>query len=167
MRPRSIHKIVFEEKEIGSEPTNELVLRLTELFFDTVHSVNVCDYTEEQIDTWAPENINHEKWKDRIRDNYLILAEDGSKVVGFGELTVKGCIDMLYVDEDYLLQKIGQQLLERIIGKARELNINEVLVEASVTSKPFFENQGFNLIKRRVKKLNKVDFIIFKMKKRI
>ena len=28
--------------------------RLTELFYDTVHSVNARDYAPEQLDAWAP-----------------------------------------------------------------------------------------------------------------
>ena len=63
------------------------------------------------LSIWAPKIIKPEKWTDRINNNYLIIAKHGNDVLGFGELTSEGCIDMLYVDKDYLGQKIGQQLL--------------------------------------------------------
>ena len=37
--------------------------RLMELFYDTVHSVNAGDYTAEQLDAWAPKNMDGEQWK--------------------------------------------------------------------------------------------------------
>ena len=159
--------IVFEEIDIGLKPTNELVSRLIELFFGTVHSVNVGDYTPEQLNTWAPEVINPVKWMERINNNYLVLAKEGNKIVGFGELTSEGCVDMLYVHKDYLMQKIGQKLLGYTIRKALKLGIDEISVEASVTAMPFFEKSGFDIIKKRVKKLNDRDFIVFRMNKRI
>ena len=159
--------IIFEEIEIGLKPTNKLVCKLIELFFGTVHSINVGDYSREQLNIWAPEVINREKWMERINDNYLVMAKDGNKIVGFGELTSEGCVDMLYVHKDYLVQKIGQQLLGYITKKALKLGIDEIFVDASVIARPFFEKSGFDMIKKRVKKLNGSDFIVFRMNKRI
>ena len=133
-------KILFEENEIGSTPTKGLVKQLTQLFFDTVHSVNICDYRNEQLNIWAPKIINQKKWMDRINNNYLIIAKNGNKPIGFGELTPEGCIDMLYVDKNYLGKKIGKQLLEYITIKAQKEGRNEILVESSITARPFFEN---------------------------
>ena len=160
-------EILFEENEIGSKPTNGLVKQLTELFSETVHSVNTSNYTNEQLSIWAPKIINPEKWMDRINNNYLIIAKNGNDPIGFGELTSDGCIDMLYVDKNYLRKKIGQQLLEYITIKAQNEGINEILVESSITARPFFEIQGFNLIKKHVKQLNGRDFIVFIMNKKI
>jgi putative acetyltransferase len=117
MKTKLTHNIIFEEKEMGLKPTDDLVNGLIKLFSDTVHSVNVVDYTYEQLSTWAPEDIDPKKWMDRVKNNYMVTAKDGNIVVGFGELTFEGCIDMLYVDNHYLLQKIGQQLLDFVIIK--------------------------------------------------
>ena len=45
MKNKLTQEKVFEEIGIGLKPTNELVSGLIELFFNTVHSVNSCDYT--------------------------------------------------------------------------------------------------------------------------
>lgn len=36
--------------------------QLAELFYDTVHTVNAEDYTEEQLNVWATGQIDLEKW---------------------------------------------------------------------------------------------------------
>lgn len=82
-------------------------------------------------------------------------------------MTVNGCIDMLYVHKDYLKQRIGKRLLELMIEKAQELNIDEIFTDASTTAKPFFETQWFDVIKKQVKTINDVDFINYKMKKKV
>ncbi len=167
MKNKATPEIVFEEIEIGLKPGNELLNRLIELFFDTIHSVNTVDYTCEQLNIWAPEVINSEKWMDRIYKNYLVMAKDGNNIVGFGELTSEGCVDMLYVHKGYLRQKIAQQLLGYIIRRAMKLGIYEIFVESSVTARPFFEKLGFDTIKKMVKQLNGRDFIVYMMNKRI
>lgn len=32
------------------------------LFYETVHSLNARDYTEEQLDVWASKDMDFEKW---------------------------------------------------------------------------------------------------------
>ena len=133
------------------EYDEDYFLDLTNLFWEVVHSVNADDYTMNQLDTWAPLQIDIEKWKNRIKNNFVIMAEYQNKIVGFGELSPQGCIDMIYVHRDYLRQKIGKILLECLIKKARKLNLNEVFTEASITAKPFFKEQGFKIIKKQIK----------------
>lgn len=41
---------------------------ITELFFNTVHTVNAKDYSKEQLDVWAPEIPDFEKWKNPINN---------------------------------------------------------------------------------------------------
>ncbi|HML05299.1 MAG TPA: GNAT family N-acetyltransferase [Methanobacterium sp.] len=139
---------------------------LITLFFETVHTVNKEDYDQIQLNVWAPKNIDSEKWRKRISNNYLFVARD-ERIVGFGELSPDGCISMLYVHKDYLRRGIGKELLDLMVEKARELNILEIFTEASITSKPFFESQGFKIVKKQVKTFNNVNFINYQMKKTI
>ncbi|MEH1802850.1 MAG: hypothetical protein V7L13_27545 [Nostoc sp.] len=32
------------------------------LFYNTVHEVNIHDYTKEQVDAWSPTNMDIEVW---------------------------------------------------------------------------------------------------------
>jgi len=75
--------------------------------------------------------------ENRIKNNFVIMGEYKNKIVGFAELFLLGCIDMIYVHMDYLRQKIGKMLLECLIKKARKLNFTE----ASITAKPFLKSR--------------------------
>ena len=35
---------------------------LARLFYNTVHTINVKDYTEEQLNVWATGDVDLEKW---------------------------------------------------------------------------------------------------------
>lgn len=89
------------------EYKKEYLPDLIKLFREVVHSVNIKDYTKNQLDVWAPETIDTEKWRNRIKNNHVIIAKKGNRIIGFGELSPNGCIDMLYVHNDYLRQKVG------------------------------------------------------------
>ena len=45
---------------------------VTELFYRTVHSVNAADYTGEQLDAWALEQPDLEKWNQSLREHSAI-----------------------------------------------------------------------------------------------
>ena len=138
---------------------------LINLFYETIHAINAKDYNPKQLNAWAPKNINSQKWKKRSLKNYLFIARDENKIIGFGELSPNACIDMLYVHKDYIMQGIGKKLLDMMIKKAQDLNFDEIFTEASKTAKPFFEAQGFKVVKNQIKKFNSVDFINYRMKK--
>jgi N-acetylglutamate synthase-like GNAT family acetyltransferase len=135
------------------------------LFYKTVHAIK--DYNQVQIDAWAPKDIDFGKWRKRISKNYLFIARDNDKIIGFGELAPSGYINMLYVHKDYLRQGIGKELLDVMIEKAQELDIDEIFTEASITAKPFFESQEFKIVKKQIKSVNGVDFINYLMKKEV
>ena len=40
---------------------------ITELFYNTVHTINAKDYTKEQLDVWATGQADLEKWKGIIK----------------------------------------------------------------------------------------------------
>ncbi|MEE0435288.1 MAG: hypothetical protein UDB11_07775 [Peptococcaceae bacterium] len=44
---------------------NDLEAVLT-LFYDTVHTVNACDYTPAQCDAWAPKLADRAAWQKRL-----------------------------------------------------------------------------------------------------
>ena len=157
------YKLFFEE--INSLEEKDLD-KIIALFFETVHVVNKKDYNQMQLNAWAPKNIDSEKWRKRISNNYLFVAR-AEKIVGFGEMSPDGCISMLYIHKDYLRLGIGKKLLDLMIKKAQESNIREIFTEASITSKPFFESQGFEVIKKQVKMFKGIDFINYQMKNAI
>ena len=35
---------------------------ITELFYNTVHSINIKDYSKDQVNVWATGELDYEKW---------------------------------------------------------------------------------------------------------
>ena len=60
--------------------------KLIKLFYQTVHIVNAKDYTKEQLNVWAPDNINSLEWNESFLKNYTIVAIDNDEIVGFGDI---------------------------------------------------------------------------------
>ena len=71
--------------------------QIAELFYNTVHTVNAKDYTEEQLNAWADGNIDIEKWNLSFLEHYTCVAVEDGVVVGFGDIDDCGYLDRLYV----------------------------------------------------------------------
>lgn len=129
-----------------SEDCKEIV----ELFYNTVHSVNAKDYNEAQLDAWAPKDINISKWDESLSEHYTIVIEDNSGIIGFGDLDINGYFDRLYVHKDYQGAYVATRIINEIEKYAQENRIKNITTHSSITAKPFFEKQGYKVVKEQV-----------------
>jgi putative acetyltransferase len=136
------------------------------LFRDTVHNVNAKDYTQEQLDAWAPEVVDYARWN-TLLDNISYIAEDNHDVVGFGDVTKYGYLDRLFVHKDYQGKGVATQLLKKLEDKAKQLGVKEIATETSITAQPFFEKHGYAIYLRQTKELRGVKLVNVVMKKKI
>ena len=67
---------------------------ITRLFYETVRSVNRTDYSEEQVEAWAPAVPDAGEWHARMASRKSLVAEEGGEVAGFYELEEDGHLDM-------------------------------------------------------------------------
>ena len=72
-----------------------------ELFYDTVHTVNARDYSKEQLDVWATGNEDLDRWDQSFLEHDSVVAVDGGRIVGFGDIDAAGYLDRLYVHRDH------------------------------------------------------------------
>lgn len=119
---------------------------IMKLFYDTIHEINICDYTQEQVDAWAPESMDYEVWHKRLQAKLPYIAENNGEIVGFGELEANGHIDCFYCHSKYQKKGIGSKLLSHIENTAKLQRIKRLYTEASITAKPFFEKKGFSVV---------------------
>ena len=141
--------------------------QIVKLFYDTVHEVNIRDYTKAQVDAWAPANIDLETWTKSLNSKYTFVAEEADKILGFGELEASGHIDCFYCHKDFQRQGVGRIILGKIDAKARSLGIKKLYTEASITAKTFFESQGFMVVKKQEVERRGQKLINFAMEKLI
>lgn len=116
---------------------------ITQLFYETITSINVKDYDAQQIETWASSAENKFFWKQQIEKQYFIIAENDEYLLGFTSLTVDGYLDLMYVHKNHQKQGIASALLENILTEANRLNLIKIWTDASITARPFFLNKGF------------------------
>ena len=118
---------------------------ITELFYNTVHTVNAKDYTKEQLDVWATEQVDLVKWNQSLQEHYSIVAIEDEVIVGFGDIDKTGYLDRLFVHADY--QRRG--IATAICNKLEQAVKGDITTNASITAKPFFEKRGYRILKKQ------------------
>lgn len=124
---------------------------LMDIFYNTIHKVNIKDYNQAQVDAWAPKsNLKLEDWEKRFSRTYPIIATVDGKIVGFAEFKRNGYIDCFYFHHEWIGRGIGKALMEEIFIRAKKNNIKRIFVDVSITAKPFFEKMGFSVLREQI-----------------
>lgn len=118
---------------------------LTELFYNTVHTVNAKDYTKEQLDVWATGQADLKKWNQSLLEHFSIVAIDDGIIVGFGDIDKTGYLDCLFVHYGYQRQGIATAVCNRLESEVQ----GNIVTHASVTARPFFEKRGYKVVKEQ------------------
>lgn len=119
---------------------------MAKLFYDTVHEVNIRDYTAEQVNAWADGNVDLTAWDKSFSEHYTVVAEEYGVIVGFGDITEGGYLDRLYVHKDYQRKEIATAICDKLESYP---DTDELTVHASITAKPFFISRGYSVVKKQ------------------
>lgn len=139
--------------------------QIAQLFHQTVREVNLGDYSSEQVKAWAPDDLHFRNWAEVCANRDTYVADDAGVIAGFGELEANGHIDCFYCHKDYQRRGVGRQIYAAIEARARDLKLNRLFVEASITAKPFFERLGFMVVKEQQVTRRGVTFTNYAMEK--
>lgn len=135
---------------------------ITELFYNTVHTVNARDYTAEELDAWTGRSVDYNKWNRSLKENFTLVAVEDGVITGFGDIDSTGYLDRLYVHRDYQGRGTASALCDRL-----EKHINgDITVHSSITAKPFFERRGYRAVKKQRVLRNGVPLTNFVMLKK-
>lgn len=119
---------------------------MVRLFYETVHAINIKDYTEEQVNCWADGNIDYREWDASFRKHLTYVAFENETIVGFGDIDETGYLDRLYVHKDYQGCGVATAICNRLESETRS---ERVKVHSSITAKSFFEKRGYHLIREQ------------------
>ena len=119
---------------------------LTELFYQTVHSINAKDYTDEQLNAWATCNVDMEEWNQSLSEHFSLVAMKDGIITGFGDIDRTGYLDRLFVHKDYQNQGIATAICEKL---ELAFGVSKITTHASITAKPFFLHRGYSIIKEQ------------------
>ena len=118
---------------------------LTELFYNTVHTVNARDYIREQLDVWATGQVDLKMWNQSLQEHFSIVAVDDNIIVGFGDIDKTGYLDRLFVHSGYQRKGIATAICNQLESAVQE----NIVTHASITARPFFEKIGYKVVKEQ------------------
>lgn len=130
----------------GEEPA------LFEVYYSAIHLIAVRDYTLEQVQAWAPRELDSELWANRIRGINPFVAELKGELVGYADLQQNGYIDYFFVSGKHGRRGIGSLLMRRLLDEAGLIGASELTTDASRTAQPFFARFGFTIAEQRYPK---------------
>jgi putative acetyltransferase len=140
------------------------IIFLIQLFKDAVNTINIKDYSKEQIVIWA----NSTDWQNHLEKNITLVAEINHIIVGFADITHHGYLNHFYIHKDYLGAKgnwIALKLFKAIELKARGIGLSEITTYCSITAKKPAERMGFVILHQNIAIKDNETFINYAMKK--
>ncbi len=129
-------------------PGDEVALRL--VFESAIRDVACRDYTPQQVEAWAPREIDAADWAEHMRNLAPFVATRGDEILGYADLQPSGYIDHFFVSGAAGGQGVGGLLMRRILARAEELELSELTSHVSLTAQPFFAHFGFEVVEHRV-----------------
>lgn len=138
------HKITTRQYKSSDAPA------LASIYYNTIHNINIRDYSPEQINAWAPSSsLELNGWKRKWEKLTPIVALSENIIVGFAEFESDGHIDCFYVHHEFQNKGIASALMIAIETKAKQNNIPRIYAEVSITAKSFFEKRDFQVIRKQ------------------
>ena len=125
----------------------EFFIDICTLFYETVHSVNAGDYSESQLEAWAPKDNDYSHLKTALEKNWTLVAIEDGVIIGFADIEDTGYLDHLFVHRDYQGKGVATALCNEIEAKG---NFNEIETHASITALPFFEKRGYKVVREQI-----------------
>jgi putative acetyltransferase len=135
--------IAIREFRPGDEPA------LRAVFESAIHGTARRDYSQLQVDTWAPRPHDPGAWALRIQGLQPFVAGMGDAIVGYADVQASGYIDHFYVAAEAGGQGVGGALMRRILARAQALGLAELTSHVSLTAQPFFAHFGFEIVEHR------------------
>jgi putative acetyltransferase len=138
------------------------------LFFDTVRTVNRRDYTQAQVEAWAPHDPRAaDRWAATLGDGRraVFVATGGERVLGFTDVEPDGHLDHLFVHHFHQRGGIASALHGAAEAAAQRFGAPKLFTEASITARPFFLRQGYAEVRRQTVSVRGVELTNYAMEK--
>ena len=115
---------------------------LAALFYETIHTVNARDYSQEQLDAWADGHVDLDAWNESFlaHNTYVAVQEcvgaddidsrasdstdtapgktggnpANALIIGFGDMDDTGYLDRLYVHKDYQGRGVATAICDQL-----------------------------------------------------
>ena len=116
---------------------------LQALFVQTIRQTCTEDYSPAEIAVWTATVNNLERWQTMMKTQYVLVAQSGEHIAGFGTLKDGDYLDFIYVHPDFQGQGVAKQLLSALEAEASKQGTTSISSDISITARPFFERKGY------------------------
>lgn len=117
--------------------------RMHQIHVDSIRKLCAADYTLKQIESWVRYRSvqDYRQALEAGELNWVAVLPDeitaGYATFVHNELTA------LFVDPSYARHGVGKALIETIEQHARQQTLNELVLQATVTAKRFYQRLGY------------------------
>ncbi len=123
---------------------------LWSLFYHTVRTVNRRDYTQAQVEAWAPEAMSMDVWRTALQKKATYVAEQEGKILAYAVLQSDGLIDHFFCHHQHQREGVGRKLMAYLLTVATAQEIDMLYAAVSITAEPFFTQSGFEVIEEQI-----------------
>ena len=116
---------------------------MADLMARSIRALGPERYTPEQVELWASAAHDGERFRAMVERGLILVAEDGSRLLGFGAITPTGYLTALYVHPEHVRRGIGSTLLTRLVEEARQSGVHRIHTEASDFARGLLIQAGF------------------------
>ncbi|MBU3002901.1 GNAT family N-acetyltransferase [Paraglaciecola arctica] len=132
--------------------------QIWQLFYQTIHKVNAANYSQKQIDAWAPNDFDQQFWQEKLAALGTFVCVNSSEfrgnsdkkdstIFGYSDLQSDGYIDHFFCHHQHQGKGIGNALMVHIHRLAINRGITELSADVSITALDFFKKYGFKIVK--------------------
>ncbi|WP_237269738.1 GNAT family N-acetyltransferase [Synechocystis sp. CACIAM 05] len=119
---------------------------IIQIFTKAVHQLGITYYSPAQLTAWAPSEPDLQRWRDRLEAMVVLVAEQGTTIIGFIGYDGAGLVDLLFVHPAFARLGIATMLMQAVEQLAIADGVRELKTKASMVARPFFESRGFVVI---------------------
>jgi putative acetyltransferase len=134
--------MIIREFRLGDEPA------LYQVFFSAIHEIASKDYTPQQVNAWAPIEIDQELWANKMLSIQPFVVETSGQIVAYADVQASGYIDHFFVSGAVARQGVGSMLMNHIHQIATAQGMTMLTSHVSLTAQPFFAKFGFSIIEQ-------------------
>ncbi len=119
--------------------------KLAKLLYTSVHTLCTNDYTPEELEAWAPLNMDMKKFRLSLMRSLNLVMVDRGEIVGFVCVEGDGYVNRLFTRPDYVRRGVATALMDRVEDWARKRRLGRVRLAASKTGRPFYLKRGYHV----------------------
>ncbi|ECL1829461.1 TPA: GNAT family N-acetyltransferase [Campylobacter jejuni] len=113
------------------------------LFKESVSKLCVKEYTKDQIKAWI--KIDKKKWEEKFIKDFIYIYEKQGEIASFISLKEdEKMLDLLFTYPKFTRLGLAKELLDFVLKK---YSYKELYVFTSLSAKPFFLKNGFEVIR--------------------